>query len=134
MRTSISCTFPSLYAGYFLEQIQIYVLIPVFINTSVESCTIQSSQSFSKIYLPISEGPLPASPENNEEPFCIIAIFPSGASLESPFNTNNCCPSLILGSPDANLPCSPLATSSSTFSVRVSSQSQKADWKYSNQM
>ena len=60
------------------------------------------------------DGPLPASPENSGEPFWIIAILPSAASLDIPFNTNSCCPSEIFGSPAPNLPFSPSLASFST--------------------
>ena len=45
---------------------------------------MQSSQSFSRMYWRILLGPLPASPENSGEPFCMIAILPLGVQLLQP--------------------------------------------------
>ena len=73
-----------------------------------------STQSFSSMYLLISDSPLPAAPVNREDPLWIIAILPSSFNFLSPFKSNNIWPSDILGSPIPNLPLSPSLCSSST--------------------
>ena len=69
---------------------QMEVEMPVFMNISVESWMMQSSQSFSRIYCRMLLGPLPASPLNRGEPFWIMAILPLFASLARPFSTKSC--------------------------------------------
>ena len=53
----------------------------MFMNISVESWIMQSSQSFSRIYCRMLLGPLPASPLNRGEPFWIIITKPFSLSV-----------------------------------------------------
>ena len=73
-----------------------------------------SSQSFSIRYRRISDWPEPASPVNREEPFWMMAMRPSGFSLDRPLSRNSICPSLLLGRPGPKRPAEPFLCSAST--------------------